>query len=75
MTIDEALWQDPDRVSGAVCFRKTRIPIAILFDYLEAHDLSGFFENYPDVSSEMVDAVLETSKELIQREFPKRQIA
>jgi uncharacterized protein (DUF433 family) len=62
MTIDQALWQDADRVGGAVCFRDTRIPVSTLFDYLEARDIAGFFENYPDVSSEMVEAILETAK-------------
>lgn len=75
MTIDEALWQDPLRVSGAVCFRNTRIPVAILFDYLEVDDLDGFYESYPDVSSDMVEAVIAISRELVESEFAKRKTA
>jgi len=65
MYITEALWQDSDRVSGAVCFRNTRIPLSILFDYLEQGDLAEFYRGYPDVSQEQVHAVLEASKELL----------
>jgi len=71
MTIDQALWQDPNRVSGAVCFRDTRIPVSILSDYLDAEDIKGFYDNYPDVSPEMVDAVLEAPRGLLEAESPK----
>jgi len=33
MKIDQAPWQDPDRMSGALRFRDTRIPVPILVDY------------------------------------------
>ena len=29
------IWQDEDRMSGAICFYGTRIPVAFLFEYLE----------------------------------------
>ncbi len=69
MNITESLWQDPNRMSGAVCFRGTRIPVAILFDYLEHGELDEFFEGYPDVTKEQVHAVLEASKELVTGQF------
>jgi uncharacterized protein (DUF433 family) len=50
MTLDEALWKDTKRVSGAVCFRGTRIPVSILFDYIEAGELDRFYEGFPDVT-------------------------
>lgn len=59
MTLDEALWQDPDRLSGAICFRDTRVPLAIFFDYLEADGTSSFLDNYPNVRFEQVRAVLD----------------
>lgn len=35
-TYHDLLWQDPDRMSGAICFFGTRIPVSFLFDYLES---------------------------------------
>ena len=34
MTIDEAVWVDPERMSGAPCFRGSRVPVRQLFDWL-----------------------------------------
>ena len=34
MTVDEAVWVDPGRMSGAPCFRGSRLPIQQLFDWL-----------------------------------------
>jgi uncharacterized protein (DUF433 family) len=73
MDINEALWQDENRVSGAVCFRGTRIPVSILFDYLETGSLEEFFRGYPDVSREQVHAVLEASKELVSERLASSQ--
>lgn len=75
MTIEEALWQDDDRVSGAVCFRDTRIPVSILFDYLEAGEIQEFYENYPDVSESQVHAVLEGSQDMLKERFALRAAA
>lgn len=70
MTLDEALWQDPARCSGAVCFRNTRIMVSILFDNLNhpgGYEL--FLENYPDVTPDMVQAVLDYAETAIDRRF------
>lgn len=32
---EKLLWQDPDRVSGAICFYGTRLPVQHMFDYIE----------------------------------------
>ena len=34
MTLEEAVWIDPGRMSGAPCFRGTRLPVQQLFDWL-----------------------------------------
>ena len=34
MTVDEAVWVDPGRMSGAPCFRGSRLPVQQLFDWL-----------------------------------------
>ena len=34
MTVDEAVWVEPGRTSGAHCFRGSRLPVQQLFDWL-----------------------------------------
>ena len=34
MTLDQAVWVDPARMSGTPCFRGTRLPVQQLFDWL-----------------------------------------
>ena len=34
MTVDEAVWVDSGRMSGAPCFRGSRLPVQQLFDWL-----------------------------------------
>lgn len=66
MTISEAVWQDPGRVSGAVCFRDTRLPVHVLFDYLKAgQPISDFLDDYPGPTIEQVEAVLDACQRLI----------
>jgi uncharacterized protein (DUF433 family) len=72
MTIEEALWQDPERMSGAVCFRDTRIPVSFLFQYLERSTLEEFLHQYPDISREAATTVIEASQALIESRFPGR---
>lgn len=33
--LDEAIWVSPLRMSGTPCFRKTRVPVQSLIDFLE----------------------------------------
>ena len=52
------IWQDSDRVSGAICFYGTRIPVSFLFDYLERNEsIEDFARDYrvdPDVARQIV---------------------
>ena len=34
MTLEQAVWIDPGRMSGAPCFRGSRLPVGHLFDWL-----------------------------------------
>lgn len=34
MTLEEAVWVDPDRMSGVPCFRGSRVSVQQLFDWL-----------------------------------------
>jgi len=35
LVYEDLLWQDPERMSGALCFYGTRIPVSHLMSYLE----------------------------------------
>lgn len=60
------LSRDPDIMSGALCFKGTRVPVQTLFDYLKASSpLDEFLENFPTVSREATIAVLEVAKECL----------
>ena len=52
--------RDPQRVSGSWVFRRTRIPVAALFENLEdGAPVSQFVEWFPGVTIEQVRSVLE----------------
>lgn len=54
------IWANPDRLSAAPCFYGTRVPIQILFDYLEGGEtIDSFLEGFPPITREHVRAVLE----------------
>lgn len=59
VTLEEVVWADPERMSGAPCFYGTRVPVQDLFDYLEGgQSLETFLEDFEGVSREQADAVL-----------------
>ena len=59
VTLEEIVWADPERMSGAPCFYGTRVPVKNLFDYLEGgQSLETFLEDFEGVSREQADAVL-----------------
>jgi uncharacterized protein (DUF433 family) len=58
--------RDPEIMSGALCFKGTRVPVQNLFDYLEgASSLEDFLQDFPSVSREAAIAVLEAAKECL----------
>jgi uncharacterized protein (DUF433 family) len=59
-SLRELTWVDPDRVSGSLCFRGTRVPVALLFEYLAAGDsLEEFLQGFPTVRREQAVGVLQ----------------
>ncbi|RYG49056.1 DUF433 domain-containing protein [bacterium] len=55
------IWQDEDRVSGAVCFYGTRVPVQHMLDYVKAgQKVEEFCEDYRIPVSQAKD-VLELS--------------
>ena len=62
---------DPDIMSGALCFKGTRVPVQNLFDCLEGtSSLEDFLEDFPSVSREMAVAVLEQARERLFADAP-----
>lgn len=54
------------RAWGATVFAGTRVPVEILFEYLQAGDtLDEFLKQFPTVTRELAIAVLEQGKELV----------
>lgn len=59
---------DPDILSGTPCFAGTRVPVQTLWDYLKAGDrVADFLDDFPSVTHEQVDAVLELAGEAVTR--------
>ena len=56
---------DKEILSGTPVFSGTRVPVSILFDYLEDGDLKEFLENYPTVSREQVSEVIKLASKLV----------
>jgi uncharacterized protein (DUF433 family) len=62
-SLDGVVWIDSERMGGQPCFYGTRVPIKILFDYIEGGEpLDEFLEGFPDVTREQALAVLEAAK-------------
>ena len=64
MNLKNALTQyittSPDILGGTPVFKNTRVPIKILFDYLQGGDnLQEFLENYPTVKRSFAQKILE----------------
>lgn len=56
--------RSPGRAWGAAVFAGTRVPVEILFEYLEAGDtIEEFLRGFPTVARDQVIAVLEAAKE------------
>ncbi len=50
---------DPDILSGAPVFKGTRVPVEILFEYLQYSTVEEFLKGYPQVPRSMINAILE----------------
>ena len=55
---------NPNKMSGTPVFRGTRVPIQNLFDCIEEGEtIAQFLEQFPTVTLEQVNGVLELAKE------------
>lgn len=58
--------RDPEILGGTPVFVGTRVPIKILFDYLEAGDsLEVFLDEFPSVTRAQAVAALELAREVL----------
>lgn len=65
----------PDILGGALVFRGTRVPLQTLIDYLKAGEtLADFLDDFPTVSREQVEAVLEAAQEALVAESHARPV-
>ena len=54
-----AVERDPEKMSGALVFRGTRMPVATLFENLkDGATIDDFLEWYPGTTREQVEAVI-----------------
>lgn len=61
--------QNPRKVSGALIFRGTRVPVTALFENLEAGaSVDDFLSWFPGVTKEQVEAVLEHTIQTLEVE-------
>ena len=61
--VDGIIWIHPERMSGAPCFAKTRVPIQNLFDYLESGaSLEEFLIGFPPIGRDQAVKVLELAR-------------
>jgi len=62
----EVIIKDREILGGTPVFRGTRVPVQLLFDYLEGGEtLEDFLEGFPTVSRESAVAALEEAKHLL----------
>jgi uncharacterized protein (DUF433 family) len=60
---------NPNIQGGTPCFRGTRVPISTLFDHLQqGYTLEEFLADFPTVTREQADALLEQSKRILERD-------
>ena len=66
MELYDYIEKNPDKVGGEPLFKNTRVPVRIMYEYLEAGDsLDRFLEHYPSVNSAQARSVLELTKQKI----------
>ncbi len=68
---DLPVWSDPERLSGRLCFKGTRVPVDALFANLEqGMNLDEFLDEFQGVSREQAIAVLEYARRLMPARDP-----
>ena len=59
--LDKYITSSPEILGGTPVFKNTRVPVKILFDYLQGgENLQEFLDNYPTVKKSFAKNVLES---------------
>ena len=62
--LNQVVWIDPDRMSGAPCFAGTRVPVQMLLDHLKhGETIDDFLEGAPSVTREQAELFLDLASE------------
>ena len=62
--LDQLVWVDTERLSGAACFRGTRVPVQALIDHIESNStLEDSLEGFPLVSREQAIGFIKLAKD------------
>jgi uncharacterized protein (DUF433 family) len=65
--LEEAVWVDAGRMSGAPCFKGTRIPVQMLIDHLAGgFSLDEFLETVPSLDRAVAQRFIELAGEQIK---------
>ena len=68
--MESATYRSSEIQGGVPVFRNTRVPVATLFDFLEAGDtLNEFLREFPSVTREQAIQVMEHAKEALLAEL------
>ncbi|AQG80589.1 DUF433 domain-containing protein [Spirosoma montaniterrae] len=59
--------RDPDILNGEPVFRGTRVPVQVLFDYLQYSTIDEFLIGYPHIDRAMVNEVLTVAANQLTR--------
>lgn len=66
---DVPIDRNPQILGGTPVFARTRVPVRVLLEYLEAGDwLDQFLQDFPSVSRDQAIAVLERAKTILAGE-------
>jgi uncharacterized protein (DUF433 family) len=72
--VEGVIWIHPDRVSGAPCFVRTRVPVQNLFDYLESGaPLEEFLIGFPPITRDQAIKVLELARTGLFDSLPRSE--
>ena len=59
MLLKDIINIDEDVMQGTPVFKNTRVPVQVLFDYLEESSLEEFLKGFPSVSRKQAEKVIE----------------
>ena len=64
--MNEPIDRNTDILGGTPVFARTRVPVRVLIEYLEAGDrLDDFLQDFPSVSRDQAVAVLEKARVIL----------